>query len=170
MSSVAAEAAALFDPRIAGWMREQAQALVADTPFHRFCGLHLLRLEPGLCRLGFTATPETLVMQAYLHGGILTALLEPAAFLALLTALEPSERPVTVDLNVQQMRAIPAGSDVLIEGRLERRARNLAFCESRAYVDGKLTSVARMTKSIQAASPAPASASAPVPPPPTAAA
>jgi len=150
MPAAAAEDAALFDTRIAGWMREQARALVAETPFHAYCGLRLLRLEPAVCRLGFTALPQTLVMGAYVHGGILTALLEPAAFLALLTALQPDERPVTVDLNVQQMRAIPAGSDVLIEGRLERRTRNLAFCESRAFVDGTLTSVARMTKSIQA--------------------
>ena len=65
-----------------------------------------------------------------------------------LGALGEAETPVTNDLFVQHLRGVPADAEIVLEGRLIRRSRRLAWTEARALANGELTTQARITKSI----------------------
>ncbi len=139
---------ALIDASLEAWKTAAARRLIETVPFHRWAGLSLLELAPGLCRLGFPARGDVLVIGGYVHGGILNGLLEPAAYGALITQLSEAEHAVTVDIHVQHLRSVPAGAQAELTGRVVRRARALAFLEAECRVDGVLHSQARITKAI----------------------
>ena len=139
-----------IDPALPAWVASRAAGFLAEAPFHRWAGLELVALEPGRAELGFRATEPLLVPGGYVHGGILNALLEPAALFALLGHLQESENAVTIDIHVQHMKSVPAGAAVALIGRLKRRGRSLAFCEAEAILDGVVCTAAQITKTIQA--------------------
>ncbi len=143
-------AAPQIDAALETWKVAQARQLIETVPFHRWAGLQLLALAPGLCRLGFQAGGDLLVIGGYVHGGILNGLLEPAAYGALITALVPDEHAVTVDIHVQHLRPVPAGAEAVLSGRLVRRGRSLGFLEADCHVAGQLCTQARITKAITA--------------------
>lgn len=151
----ATTAAPRIDPALPEWVVSRAAGLLAEAPFHRWAGLELVALEPGRAELGFRAmepllVPDTLTKGGgYVHGGILNALLEPAALFALLGHLQEGENAVTIDIHVQHMKSVPAGAAVTLVGRLKRRGRSLAFCEAEAIVDGAVCTAAQITKTIQ---------------------
>ena len=68
---------------------------------------------------------------------------------ALLSELKDGELPVTNDLFVQHLRAVPGDAEVLLAGRLLRRGRSMAWTEASASVDGRVTTLARITKTLQ---------------------
>ncbi len=139
----------VFDPGLAGWIRPLAESLIADTAFHRWAGLELLQVAPGMAQVGFTADGEMLVFGKYVHGGVLNGLLEPPALLAMLGHMREDEAAMTVDIHLQHIRSVQAGERVLMTGRLLKRGRNVAFCEVTAQVGDSLCTTARITKSIQ---------------------
>lgn len=148
-----AEAAPIFDPALKPWMTEFARQLFDATDFHRWAGLRLLRLEPGLCVAEFRAAQPVTVQDdgaggGYVHGGIVNGLLEPAAFAALIPLLAEDETAMTIDFHAQHMRGLPSGARVEVVGRVERRARALAFCQSETRIDGRTHTLARITKTI----------------------
>lgn len=155
MSAAAAPISApRIDPALPPWVGRRAADFLAQAPFHVWAGLELVALEPGRAELGFVAAGPLLVPGTakggdYVHGGILNALLEPAALFALLGDLQESETAVTIDIHVQHMRPVPKGARVRLVGRLKRRGRNLAFLEAEALVDGAVCTAAQITKTIQ---------------------
>ncbi|WNV77201.1 thioesterase, FlK family [Geodermatophilus sp. DSM 44513] len=82
------------------------------------------------------------------HAAALTAVLELAAYLALLPALQPDEHAVSHALTVQLPAAAPEGGLVEAVGQLDRRGRRLAFLSATAEVSGTLVARAQITKSI----------------------
>lgn len=82
------------------------------------------------------------------HAAVLTAVLELAAYLALVPALDPGEHAVSHALSVQLLASAPEGSRVEAMGRLERRGRRLAFLTATAEVSGVPVATAQITKSI----------------------
>lgn len=142
-----------IDAALEAWKITQARQLIETVSFHRWAGLRLLELAPGLCRLGFQAGGDLIVIGGYVHGGILNGLLEPAAYGALITALQPGEHAVTVDIHVQHLRSVPAGAEAVLTGRMIRRGKALGFLEADCHVDGQLCTQARITKAISAANP-----------------
>jgi acyl-coenzyme A thioesterase PaaI-like protein len=72
------------------------------------------------------------------------------SFLALLTELREGETPVTNDIFVQHLRGVPADAEIILEGRLVKRGRSMAWTEARALADGRITTLARITKTILA--------------------
>ena len=151
-------AAPRIDPALPPWVTLRAEEILARVPFHRWAGLDLVALERGRGELGFTATDPLLAPGNYLHGGILNALLEPAALLALLGELQENENAMTIDIHVQHLRSIEKGAAVTLVGRLKRRGRSLAFCEAEAIVDGMVCTGAQITKAIQSTGAIPAKA------------
>jgi uncharacterized protein (TIGR00369 family) len=86
-----------------------------------------------------------------LHGGIVTALLDVASYLALAPLLSDDEHAVTHEMSVQLLRPVPAGARVLLRGEVLRRGRQVAFLRSDARVDGVVVAAAQVTKSVVAA-------------------
>lgn len=139
----------VFDPGLAGWVRPFAESLIAETAFHRWAGMELLQVAPGMAQVGFTAAREMLIFGKYVHGGVLNGLLEPPALLAMLGHMREDETAMTVDIHLQHIRSVQVGERVTLTGRLLRRGRNVAFCDVTAQVDEQLCTTAHITKSIQ---------------------
>jgi acyl-coenzyme A thioesterase PaaI-like protein len=81
---------------------------------------------------------------------VLNSLVEAPAFLALLTALEPNELPVTNDIFLQHVRPLPGDVEYELTGSLLRKGRTMAWLESTAWVGGKACTFARLTKTLTA--------------------
>jgi acyl-coenzyme A thioesterase PaaI-like protein len=83
-----------------------------------------------------------------LHSGALSAVLELAAYLALLPELGAREHAVTHAIATQLVAAARDGEEVLVVGALERRTRRLAFVGAAASVGDRLVARAQITKSV----------------------
>jgi len=83
-----------------------------------------------------------------LHGGLLYALCDVAAYCALLSIIDESETGVTHQINVQVLRPVKLRSQIKVEGHVVKRGKSLAFIETKAYVADKLVAMASITKSM----------------------
>ena len=121
---------------------------VLDIPLHRFLGLDLA--DPAAPEVGvvFDAGPATLNNAGVLHGGIVTALLDVACYLALLPELADDENAVTHDVSASLMRPVAAGSRVHVRGAVVRRGRSIAFLRAEATVDGVVVGAGQVTKTM----------------------
>jgi uncharacterized protein (TIGR00369 family) len=131
---------------------ESAQAArvraVLDIPLHRFLGVRLL--DPGnpAAGISFPVGEAAQNQAAVLHGGVVTALLDVASYLALLPHLDDGEHAVTHDLSVSLLRPVSADEQVAVVGSVLRRGRAVAFLRAEASVDGRPVAAAQVTKSI----------------------
>jgi uncharacterized protein (TIGR00369 family) len=121
---------------------------VLDIPLHRFVGLELL--DPGDPGAGiwFPVGPSAQNQVRLLHGGVVTALLDVAAYLALLPLLADDEHAVTHDQSVSLLRPVSADRRVEVRGTVLRRGRAVAFLRAEATVDGTLVATGQVTKTI----------------------
>jgi acyl-coenzyme A thioesterase PaaI-like protein len=77
-----------------------------------------------------------------------TALLDVAAYLALLPHLTDQEHAVTHDQSVSLLRPVSAGRRVEVRGSVLRRGRAVAFLRAEATVDGVLVATGQVTKTV----------------------
>jgi uncharacterized protein (TIGR00369 family) len=82
------------------------------------------------------------------HGGVLAMLMEPAAVCAVHTLLPEGRHAVNADMHVQHMRPARSGALLTIFARVLRLGSSLAFCEASVIDDGKVCTVARLTKAV----------------------
>ena len=129
-------------------------AAVLDIPVHRFVGLRLHDPQDLSRGLLLQVTASSLNQAQLLHGGIVSALLDVAAFVALRPTLLPGEHAVTHAISVQLLRPVSDGAEVHFQGEVLQLGRQLAFLRAEARVAGKLVAVAQVTKSRLAAPPA----------------
>lgn len=133
---------------------ESAQATrvraILDIPLHRFLGVRLL--DPGNPSAGisFPVGEAAQNQAALLHGGVVTALLDVASYLALLPHLDDAEHAVTHDMSVSLLRPVGPDENVAVVGDVLRRGRAVAFLRAEATVDGRTVAAAQVTKSIVA--------------------
>lgn len=83
-----------------------------------------------------------------LHAGALGAILELAAFLALLPELGSTEHAVTHHISTQILSPGRAGEEVRVTATLERRTRRLGFVSATATVGDRLVARSQITKSV----------------------
>ncbi|RZT84035.1 acyl-coenzyme A thioesterase PaaI-like protein [Pseudonocardia sediminis] len=83
-----------------------------------------------------------------LHAGALGAILELAAFLALLPELASTEHAVTHHISTQILSPGKEGEEVLVTALLERRTRRLGFLTATATVGDRLVARSQVTKSV----------------------
>jgi uncharacterized protein (TIGR00369 family) len=129
------------------WQRESLRGVLAD-PYYRWAGIELEDVAPGRSRLRFRPREEMLTPWGTLNGGVINSLVELPSWVALLTELREGEFPVTNDIFLQHVRPLPGAGLYLLEGRLLRRGRSMAWTEAVASVDGKPHSFARITKTV----------------------
>ena len=121
---------------------------VLDIALHRFLGVALLDpAEPGR-GIAFPVEDAALNDAGVLHGGIVTALLDVACYLALLADLGPEEGAVTHDITVSLMRAVPRGAQVQVSGSVVRRGRSIVFLRAEATVHGAVVAAGQITKTL----------------------
>lgn len=121
---------------------------VLEVPLHRWLGLELA--DPADPRAGavLPVGPRALNNAAALHGGLVYALLDVAAYLRLLPELSAGENAVTHDATSSLVRPVPEGARLHLRAELVRRGRTLAFLRSEAVVDGRTVAFGQVTKSV----------------------
>lgn len=124
---------------------------VLRIPLHRFLGVRLIDPDDPPAGITFPAAEAALNNVGVLHGGVVTALLDVASYLALLPSLAAGEHAVTHDLAVSLMRPVAAHARVHVRGELVRKGRAVAFLRAEATVDGRPVASAQVTKTVLAA-------------------
>lgn len=123
--------------------------VLLDVPLNRALGLAFDGHDAGVAHAHFDAGDLHAAFGGT-HGGVLYALLDAVAMLALLPALGAGQHAVTHDLHVSMMRPVPPGARCRLEGRVARKGRTLAFIDATAWVGDQLVASARVTKSLTA--------------------
>jgi uncharacterized protein (TIGR00369 family) len=123
-------------------------AAVLDIPLHRFLGVALLEPADPSAGIVFPVAEAAQNQVGVLHGGVVTALLDVASYLALARDLADDEHAVTHELSVQLLRPVSAGSRVEVVGTVLRRGRAVAFLRAEATVDGRVVAAAQVTKTL----------------------
>lgn len=123
-------------------------AAVLAIPLHRFLGIALLDEADPSAGIGFDVGEAAQNQAGVLHGGVVTALLDVASYLALVPLFAPGEHAVTHDLSVSLLRPVSAGARVEVKGTVLRKGRAVAFLRAEATVDGTVVAAAQVTKTI----------------------
>lgn len=123
-------------------------AAVTELPLHQHLGLRLIEAAAGRSKLELTVSTANANVNGVLHGGVIHAICDVAAYAALLSLLADHETAVTHDLHVSCMRPAPMGSVVRVEANVVKKGRTLAFTDATASIEGKLVATARVTKSV----------------------
>lgn len=117
--------------------REEVQRLFERSPHGALIGLELVDLGGVTLtsrvpyRPQLVGNPQT----GYLHGGVITTLIDQTSGAAVMLATGAEERIVTLDLRVDHLRAAEAGRDVYARADCYRLAREIAFAWCVAYED-----------------------------------
>ena len=127
--------------------QESRIAAILEIPLHRFLGLRLGDPQDLTAGLLLDVTGPTLNQARLLHGGIVSALLDVAAFLALVPSLSAGEHAVTHEISVQLLRPVPEGAQVCFRGEVLRAGRQVVFLRAEGRVDGRIAASAQVTKS-----------------------
>ncbi len=131
---------------------ETAQATrvraILDIPLHRFLGVALLDEGNPPAGISFPVGEAAQNQAALLHGGVVTALLDVASYLALLPHLDDAEHAVTHDVSVSLLRPVGPDETVALVGEVLRRGRAVAFLRAEASVNGRAVAAAQVTKSV----------------------
>ncbi len=114
---------------------------VERSAFHRGLGLRVEEASPGEVRLSMEVREDHLNLQGLVHGGLLATLADTAMGLAVLTAVGPGRRYVTVDLSIRFLRPARPGRIEAV-GRTERVGTSVGFAEA-SVTDGEGTVLVR---------------------------
>jgi uncharacterized protein (TIGR00369 family) len=121
---------------------------VLEVPLHRWLGLSLADAADPRAGLLLPVGPAAVNNADVLHGGIVAALLDVAAYLRLLPELGDGVNAVTHDSSCSLLRPVREGSTVLLHADLLHCGRSLAFLRSAATVDGEVIAFGQVTKSL----------------------
>ena len=121
---------------------------VRQLPLHYSWGIRDIQSKEGQSEVLVEVTGDMLNPAHMLHGGLIYALCDVAAYTALLSRIDENQTGVTHQINVQVIRPVNLGDKMIVKGRLIRLGRSLSFLESKAYVNDKLVASATITKSM----------------------
>jgi len=88
----------------------------------------VITASPGQCTLSLVVDKPHTNMGGTLHGGFSAHLVDTVTTMALLTN-EGGLPGVSVDMNINYLKAAKLGEEILIEARTLRKGRTLAFLE-----------------------------------------
>jgi uncharacterized protein (TIGR00369 family) len=95
--------------------REQVATFFTEVPFADFMGFRLESLDYGVARVSVDIQANHRRNHGVVHGGVITALADTAAAMAVSTVIDAEERTATIDISLQFLKA-------LFEGRAEATA------------------------------------------------
>jgi uncharacterized protein (TIGR00369 family) len=119
-----------------------------DPPLLTFLGARPVDRSRPETGVAIKVTDEALNAVGALHGGVISTLLDVAAYMALAPELREEEEAITHALFVSYQRGVSRGEEVVARGRLTRRTGRLAFVTSELCNDRELIASAQVTKSI----------------------
>lgn len=128
----------------------------AETPqgsaFLALIGGQMEEMSEGYMRISLVLGPQHTNPNGVMHGGVVTALMDEAigGAIAGQRGMEVMrEAPhATVEMNASFMAAARPGDRIVVEGRVLRLGRSMAFGEAEASRDGELIAKGRMAFAI----------------------
>lgn len=120
-------------------MKENAPKLMSIAPYAAALGMELIDFDQGVARMrapyreDLVGDPETGVI----HGGVVTALLDNCAGVAVISALQKFKSTATLDLRIDYMRPGERGRDIIGEAECYNVTKSVAFVRAWAYHDSK---------------------------------
>lgn len=110
--------------------KEREQELICELEQDHLLagrGLQVLTLEEGFVRLQLMLDADEEVLRSQLHHGLLYALAETAASLAVRTTRQEILRPISYTMDYPQQQERPTRM-LLAEGKLSRAGKSICFC------------------------------------------
>jgi len=135
---------------------ESVRERILGQPFHQACDFSILDAGNGRSHTQFKVNPFTGNIVGALHGGIMYAMLDVTAFVALATRLRPGQHAVSVDVHFAVLNVANPGETVEMEAQVDRCGATLGFMRVEAYVrqaDGtkRIIGTGHVTKAVRQA-------------------
>ena len=105
------------------WETEKAR--MNKAPYFQLLGMKVVELAEGYARLIVPVEERMNSILGGLHGGVLSSLSDSAVAMALFTIIEPDDKPVTVELNINYLRPVQ-GDQAIAEAHIVKRGRTIA--------------------------------------------
>ncbi len=115
--------------------KELGRRVLESQPFSRFLGASLRRFEEGVVELVLEVRPEFLQQHGFVHGGVLSYLVDNALTFAGGSIL--GENVVTVEFKINYLR--PAKGPVLLaRAQSLHRGSRMAVCRAEVFEEGEV--------------------------------
>lgn len=126
------------------FMQQNLATVFDNFPFAQAIGIVCVSLERGRATARLPYHPDLIgdVETGTLHGGVITALLDNVAGVAIAAGLERVTSIATLDLRVDYMMAAQPGRDVFAMAELVRATRRIAFFRALAFHDSETDPIA----------------------------
>ena len=112
-----------------GSRAQEIRDSMAASAFHTWMGIQVVEVRDGEVDLAIETTDHHANLGGTLHGGVIATLADTAAGLAARSVIAPGSSHVTVNLDVQYLRAGGNGR-VTASGRVTRAGRSIVFAEA----------------------------------------
>lgn len=112
-------------------VQQRLAEITAATPFFRYVGFELDRLDEGFARIRLPFKEENCTAAKALHGGAIAALLDLAGSMAAWSTTDPGDsrlRGMTMSCHVSYL-AGALGEDIYGEGRVLRRGKEIIYSD-----------------------------------------
>ncbi len=122
------------------------------SPFSAHIGVELEELRDGYARLSLVLEPHHTNPNGVMHGGVITTMMDSAmgAALGSLRGAEAGRSPhATVEMNASFLAGARPGDKIVVEGRVLRLGKSIAFGEAEARRGDELIAKGRLTFAIQ---------------------
>ena len=117
------------NPQYEEWVRES----FASNPFLNTIGAEIRKLIPGYAEIRLPYRKDLAQQQGYLHGGVITAVLDSACGYAALTLMPESSVVLAVEFKINLLS--PArGGDLVACGRVIKPGGTIWVCQGEASV------------------------------------
>lgn len=122
------------------------------SPFSAHIGVELEELREGYARLSLVLQPHHTNPHGVMHGGVITTMMDSAlgAALGALRGEEARRNPhATVEMNASFLVGARPGDRIVVEGRVLRLGKTIAFGEAEARRADELIAKGRLTFAIR---------------------
>jgi acyl-coenzyme A thioesterase PaaI-like protein len=102
------------------------------APISRFLDARLESHDPvtGVLRVSFATRPEYKNGAGWVNGGIVSAMLDDTMGPLVIAQTGGAKVPVSTDLHTSFFKGVPIGQRCLVEARIERMGRSVAFASA----------------------------------------
>ena len=120
-------------------MREHAPRVINSVPYAQALGVEIMDIQRGQAWAKAPYREETIgdADTGVIHGGVITALLDNLAGVAVVSKLDKPMSTATLDLRIDYMRPATPGRDVIGEAECYHVTKTVAFVRAWAYHDSK---------------------------------
>ncbi len=125
------------------------------SPYSAYIGVEMEEMREGYARISLVLEPHHTNPNGVMHGGVITTMMDSAmgAALSSLRGPEAGRSPhATVEMNASFLAGARPGDKIVVEGRVLRLGKSLAFGEAEARRGDELIAKGRLTFAIQSRS------------------